>query len=80
MNLKGAAESIAITASGASNMNLIDLPLNTASVKFCGASQAILNVKTKMDVALSDASKLDFQGNPMVGEINITGASTIRHR
>ena len=80
VNLKGVAESIAINASGASNLNLIDLPLNTASVKLSGASQAILNVKTKMDVALSDASRLDFQGNPTVSEINITGASTIRHR
>lgn len=80
IELRGAAESISVIASGASNLILLDLPVVIASISLSGASQATLNVKDKLDMTLADASRLDFQGNPAVGTMNITGASTVKHR
>ncbi|MBI2852867.1 MAG: DUF2807 domain-containing protein [Chloroflexi bacterium] len=78
--LRGSAESILISASGASNLNLLSMPVSAAGVKLSGASQVTLNVREKLDMTLADASRLDFQGNPAVGRMDISGASTVKHK
>ncbi len=80
MELEGSAESILLTASGASNINLLNLPLNSANIKLSGASEATINVKTKLDAVLTDAARLNFYGNPSIGDISVSGASTIKHK
>lgn len=80
VELAGSAEGARITASGASRVALLSVPVSTADVRLSGASQATLNVKEKLDVTLADASRLEFQGNPTVGRMNISGASTVKHR
>lgn len=80
VELKGSTNNIVLNASGASNLNLVDFPLNNANVNLSGASEATTNVKEKLDVILSGASKLYFIGNPTMGNISISGASTIKHK
>ncbi len=80
VELEGSANNIILTASGASKVKLADLPLNNADVKLSGASEATVNAKGRLDTALSGASRLYFQGNPTMGNISVTGASTIKHK
>jgi len=80
VDLEGSANDIILSLSGASQIDLIGLPLNYASINLSGASEASLNVKGRLDAVLTDASRLYFQGNPTMGDISVTGASTIKHK
>ncbi len=80
VNLSGSAQNIILGASGASKVNLPDLPLDNARVDLSGASETTVNVKGELDCDLSGASRLYFQGNPVIGNVKISGASTIKHR
>jgi hypothetical protein len=80
VELEGSADNTAIEASGASNVNLADFPLNNADVKLSGASEATVNVKGRLDSVLSAASRLYFHGNPTIGNMEVSGASTIKHK
>ena len=80
VELEGSANNIILNASGASKVNLADFPLSNANAKLSGASETTLDVKGRLDAILSDASRLYFQGNPTMGNISVTGASTIKHK
>jgi len=80
IELEGAASNVLLNASGASKVNLKDCPLENANVNLGGASEATVNLKGRLDAHLSEASRLYFQGNPIMGDFTVTGASTIKHR
>jgi hypothetical protein len=80
IELDGSGNNINADASGASTLNLAAFPLNNANVRLSGASEASVNLKGRLDCFLSSASRLYFQGNPVMGNLNVTGASTIKHR
>ncbi len=80
IELSGSADNIILEVSGASRVDLADFALNDADVDLSGASEATLNVKGRLDTALSGASRLYFYGNPTMGNISVSGASTIKHK
>jgi PBP1b-binding outer membrane lipoprotein LpoB len=80
VDLKGSANNFTLTASGASILSLLEFTVNTANVKLDGASEATIDVKEKLDTVLSGATKLYFHGNPTMGNISVTGASTIKNK
>jgi hypothetical protein len=80
VELSGAASNIVLDVSGASDINLVGFSADYADVNLSGASEATINVKRKLDSVLSGASRLYFQGNPTIGDISISGASTIKHK
>jgi len=80
VELEGSANTIILKASGASKVNLDDFPLDNANIHLSGASEATVNVKGRLDCAVTAASRLYFQGNPTMGNVSVTGASTIKHR
>lgn len=80
VDLEGSANNIILNASGASKVNLADFLLRNAKVRLSGATEATLNVSGRLDSVLSDASRLYFRGNPTMGNISVSGASTIKHR
>ncbi len=80
IELKGSADDIILNASGASQVNLDDFPFDNADVKLSGASEVTVNAKGRLDCVLSAASSLYFLGNPTMGDISVTGASTIKHK
>jgi hypothetical protein len=79
VKLSGSAKKAALSATGACNLQLGDIPLETANVKLIGASSATVNVETKLDYSLIGASRLHYQGNPTIGEARSSGASSLRH-
>jgi hypothetical protein len=80
LELIGSADDISTTASGASRLNLEGFVHKTANVALSGASEATVDVRDQLSCDLSGASRLFFLNNPKMGSVEVTGASTIKHK
>jgi len=80
VQLQGSASDIVIDASGASQLSLDNFPGDNADIKLSGASRATVNVDGRLDVDLSGASKLDYIGEPTMGNIEISAGSTLSRK
>ncbi|MFC1989544.1 head GIN domain-containing protein [Chloroflexota bacterium] len=80
VELDGSADNAILTISGASKANMVDFELDDANVKLSGASEATVHAKGRLDAVLSAASSLYFLGNPTMGNIHVSGASTLKHK
>jgi len=77
IQLEGSANDMVADVSGASRFNLDDFTVNNADVDLSGASSGTINLNGRLDADLSGASKLWYIGEPTMGDINTSGASTI---
>jgi hypothetical protein len=77
IQLEGSADDMVADVSGASSLNLDDFTVNNADVDFSGASSGTINLDGRLDADLSGASRLWYIGEPTMGDINTSGASTI---
>jgi len=77
IQLEGSANDIDANVSGASRLNLGSFTVNNADVNFSGASSGTINLTGRLDANLSGASRLWYIGEPMMGDINTSGASTV---
>jgi hypothetical protein len=77
IQLEGSANDIDAGVSGASHLNLEDFIVNNADVNMSGASAGTVNLNARLDANLSGASRLWYIGEPIMGDINTSGASTI---
>jgi len=77
IQLEGSADDMVADVSGASRFNLDDFTVNNADVDFSGASSGTINLDGRLDADLSGASRLWYIGEPTMGDINTSGASTI---
>ena len=77
VQLEGSASDIVAEAGGASRVKLAGLTVNNADITLSGASTGTVNLSGKLDASLSGASKLSYIGEPTMGNINISGASTL---
>lgn len=75
--LDGSANDIDANVSGASQLNLENFTVNNADVNFSGASSGTVNLDGRLDANLSGASRLWYIGEPTMGDINTSSASTI---
>jgi hypothetical protein len=80
IELNGSAEGARLEASGASSLRLRDFYILHASVYLGGASNGNVEVNGKLDVEVSGASILTFGGNPTLGRVNVSGASSLNRR
>jgi hypothetical protein len=80
VELKGLASSLAVDGSGASHLRLADLKVGNADVTLSGASDATINLAGSLDADLSGASTLEYIGEPTLGIMDITGASTVKRK
>jgi predicted secreted protein len=79
VELTGTATDISIKASGASRLSLSSLTAHHGEAEFSGASSGAINLNGRLDANLSGASSLSVLGNPVMGKIETSGASSI-HR
>ena len=77
IQLEGSADDMVADVSGVSSFNLDDFIVNNADVDFSGASSGTVNLNGRLDADLSGASRLWYIGEPIMGTIDISGASTI---
>ncbi len=75
--LEGQGGNLDLEASGASRANLGGFPVADAKVEVSGASRATINASGRLDGEASGASRLSYKGNPTLGSLNSSGASTI---
>jgi len=80
VELEGSANKVILNASGASKLKLAYFPVDEADVTLSGASEVAIRVGGRLDVILTGASKLSYKGDPMIGNIMISDASTIERK
>lgn len=80
VRLEGSANDMIIEASAASNLDLGDFTVSNAEVKLSGASKATLSLYGRLDADVSGASDLSYIGEPTMGNVSISGASTLNKK
>jgi hypothetical protein len=80
LTAQGSGDDLEVHASGASNSDLTSFLVNDAFVDVSGASQATVNLTGILDVQASGASSVHYIGEPTLGVINTSGASTVNKR
>lgn len=79
-DLTGSAQNLTVDASGASDANLAEFAVTNANVDASGASEVTVNVSGTLDVDASGASHVYYLGDPTLGKIDTSGASTVREK
>ena len=77
VEINGTALDAFIELSGASVIRKYEFEIETLDIKLSGASNAYLTILNSMSVELSGASTLNYKGDPVISQINTSGASNI---
>jgi len=77
VNLQGTAEDLDINGSGGSQLELEAFSVNNADVNLSGGGRATINLDGILDVNLSGGSRVTYIGEPTLGDINLSGDSTV---
>jgi hypothetical protein len=77
LKLEGAANNLNLVATGGSRSDLSEFPVHNATVLLSGGSQATLNMNGILNANLSGGSQLQYIGTPTMGDISLSGGSTI---
>ncbi len=80
LDLSGTASDLSLEASGASRAALDSFETDDVDVKLTGASRATINAGGRLSSHLSGASSLRWAGEPTMGDVTVTGASTLKKR
>ncbi|MBN1367263.1 MAG: DUF2807 domain-containing protein [Dehalococcoidales bacterium] len=77
VEIDGTINNLNLQVSGASSATLDNLEGHDGRIEISGASHAIVAVTGVIDVFLSGASSLEYTGNPQMGTVDISGASSM---
>lgn len=77
VEMEGAANDLTISASGGSSLDLSGFTVTDAKVNLDGGSRGTINLDGRLDANLSGGSHLLYIGEPTMGDINISGGSTV---
>jgi D-alanyl-D-alanine carboxypeptidase len=77
VNLQGMAEDLDINGSGGSQFELEAFSVNNADINLSGGGGATINVSETLDVNLSGGSHVTYIGDPALGDIDLSGDSTV---
>ena len=81
MRLDGYAANATLEASGASSFDLFDLEIERAELDLSGASSAELFVSDELGpVDVDGASRLRYDGSPMLHDVSTSGGSSVDER
>jgi hypothetical protein len=81
LKLDGEANNLLVDeCSGGSTLDLSNFPVNNAMVDLSGASRGTVNLDGRLDANISGASRLEYIGEPTMGDINISGSSSINKK
>lgn len=78
VTLDGSAGDIRINASGASSVDLEAFPVDNARVQASGASNVTIDASGTLDAEASGASHIFYVGSPDLGDVDTSGASSVR--
>jgi len=74
----GSGKDLTLIVSGASNVEMSSFEADNAKVIVSGASRSVVFTNGQLDANVSGASSLFYKGNPIMGNIVTSGASTIQ--
>lgn len=77
VNLEGMADDLVVNSSGGSHLTLGSFPVDNADINISGGGSATINVNGTLDVNLSGGSKVIYIGEPTLGDIDLSGGSTV---
>lgn len=80
MNVAGSGQDLTAEVSGASKLELDNFTVNDVDIEVSGASNAVVNMDGTLNAEVSGASSLHYIGNPVMGDIDISGASSVRKK
>ena len=66
-----------VVSSTSSTIDLADLPASNTRVRASGAGKVTVNGSGSLDVAASGSSRVLYVGNPTLGSLHTSGASSI---
>ena len=78
--LSGSADDLDADISGASSLDLEDFPVGNASIGLSGASNGTVNLDGTLNADVSGASHLSYIGEPTLGDLETSGASSISRK
>ena len=79
-NLTGSGGNLTLDASGSSDVDLSDFPVADAEIDASGASTVTVNASGRLDVEASGASNVTYLGEPSMGTIETSGASSVESK
>ncbi len=77
INMNGNCNDLFLESSGASKLNMGNFVATEAYFILSGASDGTVHVTNHLDAELSGASVLRYYGDPVIGNLTTTGASSI---
>jgi len=80
VNLEGEADDLVVDASGGSQLDLEDFSVDDATIELSGGGRATVNVSGILDVDLSGGSRVIYVGDPTLGNIELSGDSTVSEK
>ena len=78
VRLEGEGRELLLEVSGASQANLEEFTVEDATLELSGASEVTVSVDGILNVSASGASDVTYLGNPALGDIETSGASSIQ--
>jgi hypothetical protein len=76
----GEANDATIELSQGSQLDLSYFVVNNSNINLSGGSQATINLNGRLDATLSGGSTLFYIGEPTMGDIDVSGSSTINQK
>jgi hypothetical protein len=80
ITLSGSGKNLVIDSSGGSRVNLEDFPVNDADINISGGGFADINTDGILNADLSGGSGVIYSGNPKLGNLDLSGGSTVSRK
>jgi len=80
ITLSGSSDNLIVDSSGGSRVNLEDFPVNDADISISGGGFADIRMDGILDANLSGGSKVIYTGNPKLGDMELSGGSTVSRK
>jgi hypothetical protein len=80
VTLSGSGDDLFIDSSGGSRVNLEDFPVKDADIKISGGGFADIHMDGNLDANLSGGSKVVYSGNLELGDLDLSGGSTVNSK
>jgi len=80
LSARGTANDLSSLVTGASKLDLSKFPVNHAEIDVSGASRATINVEGVLNFDVRGDSTLEYIGDPIMGDINLSDSSTLKKK
>jgi hypothetical protein len=80
LDMSGSANKLTLTGSGGSHLSLGSFTAGDGTVKITGGSEATINFTGALDVEVGGGSRVVYDGEPAIGNVNLSGGSTLKKK